>query len=181
MKGPSSAAMRLRKMTLSKLRITIAAPSFYTARERFDGACQKVVVDWIFEAAFCSVRGHAVEVNGFVKAAQKAAFEAACGEEKKRFEMWQKQRVAIGKSEGSFKAWDDELAEHEHDGDCEDGESQAAGKGGVALGEAAGDTVTEGKVVGLEMFKPGTVEIMEARPVCLCKVLCTEEDWTAEG
>ncbi|KAK5171926.1 uncharacterized protein LTR77_003563 [Saxophila tyrrhenica] len=163
MTAPHQAATTLRNMRLSKLRLRIAEPRPVTADERFDGACQKTVVDWILEAAWPTVRGHPVELAGYVKARQKRAFEAACKAERKKFDVWQKQRMAVGDEEGSWDDYDEWL---EQVGDDEGG--------GVMLAE------TTMVIQEDELFAAGRVKISAERPLCLCKVHCAVECWSAD-
>ena len=154
-------AYALRCMKLNRLELQITAPSMTNESGWLDGACQKTVVDWILDRAWPLVRGHPVQVTGFVKTRQKAAFEAACLVERKRVEIWKKQKVAAGVCE------DLELSEYDRELDDEDG--------GVILNERARDVMAkEGK------GGAGFVEITEHTPICRCTVPCTVEHWTPE-
>ena len=160
--GGSPEALALRQMKLNRLLLTIQAPSFTTASGRFDGACQKTAVDLILDAAWPFVRGHPVQLAGYVKRTQKNAFEAKCLVERKKFELWQKQRLAIRLSEGDLRGYYDELDEED---------------GGVILDEKtrALDEALKDEIVEVEK-----AEEEETSLTCKCRVPCTPKHWTPE-
>ena len=147
----SRAAMALKHMELTKLRLTIAPPSAATNTGTFDGACQKAAVEWILKAAWPFVRGHPVELTGFVKTSQKAAFEEKCEATRADFEEWKKGNTAAGLPEGSLTEYLQEIDED----------------GGVLLDEEKGAQKEEHKVEHPELH-------------CRCKVRCTLRQWTAD-
>ncbi|KAK4545532.1 hypothetical protein LTR36_002882 [Oleoguttula mirabilis] len=153
-------ASALRTMTLDRLVLFFTPPSLTTGNHHTDGACQQTIVDWILAAAWPWVRGHAaVEVTGFVKARQKLAFETACMMERKKLELWQKQRLAVGLAHGNLEEYD-EWVDDEDDG-------------GVRL-DGAVKQETEGYGV------PYTA-VLETPPFCRCTKLCTVKTWDAEA
>ena len=149
--------MALKHMKLTRLRLTIAPPSTTTASGMFDGACQKAAVEWILDAAWPFVRGHLVELSGFVKTSQKAAFEAKCDATRTDFEMWQKENVDAGLAEGSLAEY---LQEVDQDG-------------GVIV-----DDEKRAKMEELEEANKGTTH--DPQLLCCCKVPCTLSKWTAD-
>ncbi|EMC94703.1 hypothetical protein BAUCODRAFT_557168 [Baudoinia panamericana UAMH 10762] len=152
-------AEALRQMKLDNLTLTFAAPSLTAVSQNLDGACQRVVVDWILEAAWPSVRGLFVTVAGYVKTAQKAKFETACGTVRAQISRWNRLRRALGLFEGTLPEYDQWLAEAE--GDSE---------GGVSI-------------VDLSKCANGYLSLtakQEIPPVCRCRVLCTAEKWSAD-
>ncbi|KAK1051305.1 hypothetical protein LTR74_016848 [Friedmanniomyces endolithicus] len=153
-------AKALRGMQLKHLMLRIAAPSLITGSVIFDGACQQVATGWILAAAWPFVKGHPVEVVGFVKRQQRVEFEAACLVVKKRFEQWNRLRVAVGHPEGSLADYDQWMV-------WVDGEED----GGVRLIEESSQEV--------QRFVPDC-QVGELPPRCECGTPCTAREWTEE-
>jgi hypothetical protein len=153
----SRAALALRHMKLTRLRLTIAPPSTTTASGMFDGACQKAAVEWILEAAWPFVRGHPVELSGFVKTSQKETFEAKCDAARTDFEMWHKDNVDAGLAERSLVEYHQEVDED----------------GGVLV-----DDEKRAQMEELEEANRGTIRNPQLH--CSCKVCCTSNRWTAD-
>ncbi|KAK5123409.1 hypothetical protein LTR85_002841 [Meristemomyces frigidus] len=153
----SRSARALRQLSLTRLVLFLAPPSLTTETRRTDGACQQTVVDWILEAAWTWVRGHPVTVTGYVKSKQKVAFEATCSTERKSFELWQRQRLAVGLTEGTLEEYD----EWQDDED-----------GGVRL---------DGSVEGTGGKSVRDDGPMELPPICRCLVPCTVKEWNADA
>jgi len=154
-------AKALRGMQLKHLMLRIARPSLITGSVIFDGACQQVATGWILAAAWPFVKGHPVEVAGYVKRQQKAEFEAACLDVKNRFEQWNGLRVAVGHPEGSLGEYDEWV-------DWVEGGEEA---GGVRLIEESSQEV--------QRFVPDC-QVGELPPRCECGTPCTAREWTEE-
>ena len=152
----SAAAMALRHMRLNRLKLSFAPPSLTTGTGMFDGACQKPAVNMIIDQAWPFINGHPVELGGYVKSSQKAAIEAAFVEERKKIELWQKQRLAAGLEEGGLCDYDEEL-------DTEDG--------GVLLDEKA--TLPDAANIAVDSTSSASL-------VCNCQVKCSFECWTPD-
>jgi len=115
--GVGSCASDMRMMTLNVLEMQIAAPSPITESDALDGACQKIVVDWILKAALPYIGTHPVKLTGFVKSKQKAAFEAACRAARKQFDDWNQMRLAAGLELGTECEYGEWLEEYLADED----------------------------------------------------------------
>lgn len=146
-------ALALRSMKLNSLRLTVAAPSLTTKTGKFDGACQHVGVDMIMEAAWPIIRGHPLELRGYVKDFQKQIYEARDVLERKRIQAWQKKRAAWGLPEGSLAEYDEDTSDE--------------GVGGVFLNGSRPEIAPE-----------QTPEV-EYDLECRCEPKCREETWTA--
>lgn len=144
-------ALVLRSMKLNSLRLVIAPPSLTTKSGIFDGACQRVAVDMIMEAAWPIIRGHPLVLDGYVKDLQQKAYQARDVLERERVHAWQKKRKAWGLEEGSLAEYDEEL-------DAE--------VGGVPLNGSTPEFAQE------QVSEP------EQNLVCHCDPPCTEEQWT---
>lgn len=153
-------AKALRGMQLKHLMLRIARPSLITGSVIFDGACQKVATGWILSAAWPWVKGHAVEIAGYVKRQQKAEFEAACLSVKGRFEQWNRLRVDVGHPEGSLADYDEWMV-------WVDGE------------EDRGVRVIEEPSQEVQRFEPDC-QVGELPPRCECGTPCTAQEWTEE-
>ncbi|TKA81198.1 hypothetical protein B0A55_02630 [Friedmanniomyces simplex] len=153
-------AEALREMRLKHLKLRIAPPSLITGSAVLDGACQRIATRWILAAAWPYVRGHPVEVAGYVKRQQKADFEALCLDAKKQCEQWYGLRVAIGDTEGS-------LAEYDEWVEWVDGEED----GGVRVAEGPSNDVRH--------LIPNN-QVGELPPRCMCDKPCTAGGWTDE-
>ena len=147
-------ALALRSLKLNSLRLTIAPPSLTTQSGRFDGACQKVAVDMIMDAAWPIIRGHPLELRGYVKDFQRKIYEARDVLERKRIQTWQKTRAAWGMPEGSLAEYDEEMKDDE--------------VGGVFLNGSRPE------------IAPEQTPAVEYDLVCRCDSPCAEETWTAE-
>jgi hypothetical protein len=109
----SPAALALKSMQLSCLKLTITAPSDTTVNGLDPDACNKVEMKFLQHAAWPFVRGQPVELGGYVKTSQKLAFEGKCKAIREDFQTWKKGNIAAGQCEGS---WDEYLYEVDHDG-----------------------------------------------------------------
>ncbi|KAK3057920.1 hypothetical protein LTR09_000996 [Extremus antarcticus] len=198
----SFAARALRTMDLSKLVLDINPATLLTSTHRFEGMCQKIVVDWILEMAWPSVRGHPVVVQGYVKTEQKKQFEAACKAAKKDFKMWQKQMIAIRLGEGCLRGYDmwvKEMkeedggvamvyevgagGEHECGYGCADGCESEQGyvqEDGHAAGHEDASDHEHKDGHQAKVWEAGKVTIMPLMPDCECEVPCTAEFWSAD-
>ncbi|KAK1028887.1 hypothetical protein LTS16_020191 [Friedmanniomyces endolithicus] len=153
-------AKALRGMQLKHVMLRIAAPSLITGSVIFDGACQRVATGWILAAAWPVVKGHPVEIAGFVKRQQRVEFEAACLVVKKGFEQWNGLRVAVGHPEGSLGDYDEWV-------DWVEGEDD----GGVRVVEEPSQEA--------QRFVPDC-QVGELPPRCECGLPCTAREWTEE-
>lgn len=148
-------ALALRSMKLNTLRLTIAAPSLTTKSGKFDGACQKIAVDMIMDAAWPIIRGHPLELRGYVKDFQRKIYEARDVLERKRIQAWQKKRATWGLSEGSPEEYDEDMEDDE--------------VGGVFLNGSRPE------------IEPEEMPDVEWNLECRCDPKCREETWTAES
>lgn len=153
----SRAAVALKHMRFTKLRLTIAPPSPATASGLFDDACQKAAVKWILEAAWPFVRGHPVELSGFVKTSQKVAFEEKCQAARTDFEEWKKGNVDAGLAEENLAEYLQELDED----------------GGVLV-----DDEKRAEVEKLKEAEKGTFKHPQLQ--CRCKVRCSLRHWSTD-
>lgn len=153
----SRAAIALKHMQFTKLRLTIAPPSTTTTSGMFDGACQKAAVEWILQAAWPFVRGHSVELSGFVKTSQKVAFQEKCQAARTDFEEWKKGNKDAGLTEGTLAEYVQEL--DEDDGVIVDDEKRAT-------------------MEKMKEAEKGMVEHPQLH--CRCKVRCSLRTWTAD-
>lgn len=144
-------ALALRGTILNSLTIVIAPPSLTTKTGKFDGACQRVAVDMIMEAAWTIVRGHPLELTGYIKDDQKRIYEARGVLERKRVQAWRKKRAGWGLPDGSLEEYAEELDEQ---------------VGGVPLSGARLETAQED-------FPAPEYDLK-----CHCDPPCTEETWT---
>ncbi|TKA23279.1 hypothetical protein B0A50_07336 [Salinomyces thailandicus] len=146
----------LHTMELHRLAIDIAPPSLTTESPWFDGVCQKIVAGWILEAAWPWVRGHPVEVTGYVKSFQKQAFEARAVAERQQIENWKVCGRELGLGEGTMQEYYEELDEEE---------------GGVSLDGAGGGKPNGSLAVDVPSYPPN----------CYCLPLCTVGTWDADA
>lgn len=155
-------AMMLRKMKLTRLRLVFAAPSCTTRTGWFDGSCQKAVVQIILEDAWDWVKGHPLELGGFIKRRQKEIWETACREERKKFLTWRAQTMAAGGGDnGTLEEYD----LWTHDFWEEDGGVFVDGVANDDVEDAANGLVEDGDSYSFD---------------CSCRVPCAEEEWDPE-
>lgn len=152
----------LQKMRLNSLDLIVSTPSSTTGHGCFEGACQKTMVEWLLEAAWPIVRGQPIKVNGYIKAQQKATFEAASLVDRKRYEAWQGTVTAAGldTSSWSYHEW---LSDEE----CEE-------DGGMRLD---GVPVQASKTAHVRE-DDGRAKLMP--PTCLCQPQFTLDTWSTE-
>lgn len=150
--GFGSPALSIQSMCLNRLRLVFAAPSYVTCSEKFDGACQRVAVDMIMDAAWPVIRGHPVSIHGFVKDSQKNLYKAREALERQRVQAWRKRREAYGLPEGSLKEYNEEIDEE---------------VGGVRL---------DGSMLEVD---PDLGPPIEYDLTCRCDPPCREETWTS--
>ena len=143
-------ALALRSMKLSSLCLTIAPPSLTTKSGAFDGACQRVAFELIMAAAWPVIRGHPLELGGYVKHIQKQIYQARDVLERKRVQAWQKRRAAWGLPEGSLAEYDLEMDEE---------------VGGISLSGSKPEAA------------PEQTPAPEYNLKCSCDPPCTEETW----
>ena len=148
-------ATALRVLNLDSLTISFAPPSMTTANGYFDKACQRKAVEMILGEAWPLVRGHQVQLTGFIENDQKVEFGATFLKERKRYEMWQSQRVAAGLERGLLYEYDEEFDEEE---------------GGIPL-----DGSVEGERVLIERK-----QYSEDGLKCHCSIPCTLQKWIPE-
>ncbi|UJO11922.1 hypothetical protein CLAFUW4_02173 [Fulvia fulva] len=152
---PKDAAYALRNLDLKLLTLRIAEPETYNSRSPSGGrktvtSCQKKAVKYILRTAYPFVKGHPVEIEGFVARKQKERFEGAMRGKRDEFERWRE----IGDGAEGLREWD----EDEGGVELEDGEGAGAGEG------EEGEDVVE--------------KTREWPPRCRCKVHCGEiRDW----
>jgi hypothetical protein len=85
---PHAVNRHLRHAPLKSLAFYFGPPSLIAEEEVLEGACQIKAVDLIMTVAWPSVRGHHVELQGFVKDKQKFAIEKAARIEEDKFKQW---------------------------------------------------------------------------------------------
>lgn len=143
-------ALALRSMKLSSLRLVIGAPSLVPKSGKFDGACQRIAVEMIMEAAWPIIRGHPLGLAGYVKDAQRDVYCARNLLETERIQALQKKRAAWGLPEGSLPEYDEEIDDE---------------VGGVPLDWSEPETT------------PEKMPSQQLSLVCHCDPPCTEETW----
>ncbi|CAK4031603.1 Hypothetical predicted protein [Lecanosticta acicola] len=146
----------LREMELKELRLHIHRPQRASPHTLTDYACQKIACDWIFEAAFDWIKGHPVELTGWIKTRQKQAFEAKLAEARAEYLAWCGEWS--GYSETTLVEWD----EYEYQED-----------GGVMVDGRQKAELTESKW-------PRVRRVERDDPICFCAVSCDMENWTAD-
>lgn len=149
-----SAVGALREMRLKEFKFFINCPQRVSCSNLTDDACQRVMCDWIFEAAYDWLKGHPVHVAGWIKTSQKDAFQQKLDDARKEFLDWCRWS---GYECVAPMEWD----EYEYQED-----------GGVRVDDAS------------ELEKESKwprVRIVEREwPVCQCNWKCDMASWTAE-
>jgi hypothetical protein len=158
---PGVAAMHIADLELKLLTLKFAPPSLNTEQVWLDGACQRIVTSWILDSAWKWVRGHPVQVSGYIKNSQKRTFEADCITERNKFESWRKVRLLVGLSEGT-------LAEYHEWLDWMEGEED----GGVRV-DGAKNLVVEERLLKTNWE-------FEFPPTCWCFPKCTPKTWVGD-
>lgn len=163
----------LRDMRFDKLELYISPPAMVGEEMWLDGACQRTIVNWIFEAAWPWIRGHPVKFTGYVKNSQKKLFDGYAQREMMKVEKWQSLRAEWGVGLGTLSEYDEFL---EDDTDDEDG--------GVRL-----DGAEAKEVEGVDQWPADRVEVefnaddgrerVPQAPICMCRTECSAERWTA--
>lgn len=151
---------RLRETNLAKLEINIAAPSNIAEKAWLEGACQKTVVDRIFDVAWSSIKGHPVAITGHVEQNQKQAIEARLKAAHEEYEKWSALNEAATGKTSTLREYDAFLEEMNKEP-----------VGGVRLdGEAWAETGAEVEAVDLSYndFKDSLK--------CRCERKCTSEN-----
>jgi hypothetical protein len=149
-------ARQLREMpNLASLEIEFAAPSI-TDKPWLEGACQRIVVDMIVNAAWPSIRGLPVIITGYVKDSQKKSIQARVQTERELYGL----SLASGNC-GSLSNYDAFASR-----------MMAEEQGGVRLGgNAWDDESTQANWSDL------SDEEKNAAVCCVCETRCTEDDW----
>ncbi|EME48422.1 hypothetical protein DOTSEDRAFT_18956 [Dothistroma septosporum NZE10] len=141
----------LRELDLKLLTIRIGPPITYrTIYGSNTTSCQKKAVKHILRAAYPWVKGHPVEVIGFIVSKQKFIYESKMKERRQEFEIW---RQTGG---GTLREWDED-------------------EGGVPVGDD-GDTGEKELEVEMQRERLG----VEWPPRCRCRVHCGKIKWTSE-
>ncbi|KAK6438834.1 hypothetical protein LTR95_004969, partial [Oleoguttula sp. CCFEE 5521] len=161
-----SCAGMLRSMQLTSLELRFVPPGTTTSWNWLDEACQKTVVGWILEAAWEHVKGHPVMLSGYIKTAQKTAFEGANAAWKAAYETKRK-RYGLPISTLKVLDYDEWLSGADEDVDG----------GGIRL-----QTETErgGKVEEVTEYD-GAIESHDLPARCSCKVRCAQETWNPDA
>ncbi|KAM0717712.1 hypothetical protein Q7P37_007564 [Cladosporium fusiforme] len=154
----------LRKVKLSRLEIHIRAPTRISRRVYIEGACQKTMVEHIFEAAMPSITGHPVVITGFIKDSQKAAISAHFDSAHEAFTKWSA-LTSAGNADATptptLKEYDDFLLNVANDNN-----------GGVLVDSSAGPAE---HAPALRPF------VTSLSFVCFCARKCAAKGWTSQG
>lgn len=153
--------------SLDSLTIRVAPPKEHSLVPWLEGACQRKVVDMLFEAALPFVRGHHVKFAGFIKKDQKETFEAVCLAEEERYQHWMDSSTASGSDGVSMNDYDKWTAWVDEDGE-----------GGVSLGGSKGLGPIEGHS---EAHKEEKVRYTVASMHCTCDPVCNAETWSSDA
>lgn len=149
-----SAVGALREMRLKEFKFFINCPQRVTCSNLTDDACQRVMCDWIFEAAYDWLKGHPVQVTGWIKTDQREAFQRKLDDARKDFLTW---CLWGGYESVAPMEWD----EYEYQEDE-----------GVRVDGAPGPE---------KQSKWPRVRIVERDwPVCRCAWKCDMASWTAD-
>lgn len=160
----------IRDMRLDSLTLQIDAPRAVGDEMWADGACQRVVVSWIFEAAWPWIRGHPFKFTGFVKDGQRKVFAEYADQELKLVEKWQTSRLNWGLGTGTLREYHEFIEGYISDED-----------GGVRLDGSRGGE-REWPLERLEVHgddNDGRLQVPRA-PICMCRVPCSRATWTTE-
>lgn len=206
---PATCAWALRSMGLDSMELYIACPSSKSKDSRGwlekEDACQKIAVDWIFEAVWPIVHGLPITISGYVKKRQRLAFEAACEVERDNFKLWREARKAAGDSGKRYLVdWDEEsrkigeaeatrIAEQPQDLDevwvttetqhLEDtrGDIQSVGTEGQKYERDINSKLAERLTsYGVDVWKPGSSVIVRETPRCVHKRCCGLHRWSED-
>lgn len=196
---PASCTWALRSMQLDQVKLYVGQPSTKPQglRRWLDSqtTCQRVVVDWIFEAIWQVVRGLPITITGYVKIKQKIAFEAACEIERHRFLLWRDMMEATGQVERvSLADWDEDVERITGAEEAQGAKGGQPEKQDRAMKEDQVSEATEDieemrhqymepisnrrASQGVDVWKPGSSVVLRETPVCVHGDKCSLVHWS---
>lgn len=158
---PDYALRPFREINLSRLVFHLAAPSRVADREYIEGACQKAVVERIFEAAFPSIKGHPVIITGCIKDSQKAIISSRLDAAHQAFTKWSALK-SVDEGDAAPKL-------SEYDAFMRNLANEPTG--GVSLDDG------EARIEDVDANAEASF-ITSPSLVCLCEVKCRRKGWT---
>lgn len=160
----------LREMRLRELVLDFAPPTpVYRKSSAIIVECQRLIVDWILEAAEFWIVGHeGVRLEGWIKTKQKNAFGKLCETGVREFRKWKAITGEVDANLAEWDAWREDLWREED--------------GGVRVVEVEAEVAAE---------SDGEAEVVKDErrladhdkwnmPECLCEKSCAREGWSAE-